>query len=509
MTGDLTMANDTSLAFLREVPPSGGEPAFGFDNSYARLPERFYARLDPTPVGSPRLLKLNEALARELNLDPDVLATPQGLAILAGNRIAAGSQPIALAYAGHQFGNFVPQLGDGRAILLGEVVDRHGVRRDIQLKGSGPTPFSRRGDGRAALGPVLREYIVSEAMMALGIPTTRSLAAVATGEPVIRETVLPGAVLTRVASSHVRVGTFQFFAARGDGEALRLLADHVIDRHYPEARGEAEPYRALFERVIERQAELVAKWMLVGFIHGVMNTDNCSIAGETIDYGPCAFMDVYKPDTVFSSIDHGGRYAYVNQPRICHWNLARFGETLLPLLADDTDKALAIANETLAAFQPHYGRALLTGMRRKLGLFTEEEGDAALAQDLLNAMAEGRADFTNTFRLLDPESDDKVRALFADGATYDAWAPRWRERLAREPLDAETRRVAMRSVNPVYIPRNHLVEAALAAAIERDDYAPFEELLKVLAHPYVERSGLSGYTEPTAPDPGYRTFCGT
>ena len=297
-----------------------------------------------------------------------MLATPQAVEILAGNRIAVGSQPIALAYAGHQFGNFVPQLGDGRAILLGEVVDRAGQRRDIQLKGSGPTPFSRRGDGRAALGPVLREYIVSEAMAALGIPTTRSLAAVATGEPVVRETVLPGAVLTRVATSHIRVGTFQFFAARGDGEALRLLADHVIARHYPDARDEENPYRALFDRVIARQAELVARWMLVGFIHGVMNTDNCSIAGETIDYGPCAFMDVYKPDTVFSSIDHGGRYAYVNQPRICHWNLARFGETLLPLFDDDSDKALAIANETLATFQGRYGQALMAGMRRKLGL---------------------------------------------------------------------------------------------------------------------------------------------
>ena len=503
------MANDTGLAFLREAPPAGGEPAFAFDNSYARLPERFHARLDPTPVGNPRLIKINEALARELNLDPDSLATPQGVAILAGNRIAVGSQPIALAYAGHQFGNFVPQLGDGRAILLGEIVDRHGMRRDIQLKGSGPTPFSRRGDGRAALGPVLREYIVSEAMTALGIPTTRSLAAVATGEPVMRETVLPGAVLTRVASSHIRVGTFQFFAARGDGEALRLLADHVIDRHYPDLRREAEPYRALFERVIARQADLVAKWMLVGFIHGVMNTDNCSIAGETIDYGPCAFMDAYKPDTVFSSIDHGGRYAYVNQPRICHWNLARFGETLLPLLADDTDKALEIANETLATFQPRYGQALMAGMRRKLGLSAAEEEDAALAQDLLNAMAEAAADFTKTFRLLDPESDDRVRPLFADPAKYDAWAVRWRERLAREPQDAAMRRAAMKSVNPVYIPRNHRVEAVLAAAIERDDYAPFEELLAVLSRPFEERAEFADYAEPAAPDPGYRTFCGT
>ncbi|GEP61232.1 protein adenylyltransferase SelO [Reyranella soli] len=504
------MANDTGLTFLREAPPSSGGPVFAFDNSYARLPERFYARLDPTPVPAPRLLRLNEALARELGLEPEMLATPQAVDVLAGNRIALGSQPIALAYAGHQFGNFVPQLGDGRAILLGEVVDRLGVRRDIQLKGSGPTPFSRRGDGRAALGPVLREYIVSEAMAALGIPTTRSLAAVATGQPVMRETVLPGAVLTRVATSHIRVGTFQFFAARGDGEALRLLADHVIARHYPDARDEANPYRALFDRVIARQAELVARWMLVGFIHGVMNTDNCSIAGETIDYGPCAFMDTYKPDTVFSSIDHGGRYAYVNQPRICHWNLARFGETLLPLLDDDADRALAIANEVLATFQGRYGAALMAGMRRKLGLLTEEDGDGALAQELLDAMAEAQADFTKTFRALDPQSDDKVRPLFAEPARYDAWASRWRERLAREPQDADARRAAMQSVNPVYIPRNHRVEAVLAAAIEHDDYGPFEEFVAVLARPFEERAEFADYAEPAPTDQGgYRTFCGT
>src|SRR5690242_3790633 len=334
---------DTNLP----LSPSSDVAVGAFDNSYGRLPERFYARLPPTPVASPRLVKLNVPLARQLGLDPEALSSAEGVEILAGNRIAEGSDPIALAYAGHQFGNFVPQLGDGRAVLLGEVIDREGRRRDIQLKGSGPTPFSRRGDGRAALGPVLREYIISEAMAALGIPTTRSLAAVTTGEQIARETMLPGAVLTRVASSHVRVGTFQFFAARGDAEALRLLADHVIERHYADIAGD-DRYRQLFDRVIGRQADLVARWMLVGFIHGVMNTDNCSIAGETIDYGPCAFMDTYDPRTVFSSIDHGGRYAYANQPRIAHWNLARLGETLLPLLADDTDRALAIANEVLA-----------------------------------------------------------------------------------------------------------------------------------------------------------------
>jgi uncharacterized protein YdiU (UPF0061 family) len=509
------MANDTALSVLRETPvpgspPLGGElPRLPFDNSYVRLPDRFFARLDPTPVIAPRLVKLNLGLADELGLGADALSSEAGVAVLAGNRIASGSEPIALAYAGHQFGNFVPQLGDGRAILLGEVVDRQGRRRDIQLKGSGPTPFSRRGDGRAAVGPVLREYIVSEAMAALGIPTTRSLAAVLTGEPVFREAALPGAVLTRVASSHIRVGTFQFFAAREDVEALRLLADHVIARHYPDVRGAAQPYRALFERVIARQAELVAGWMLVGFIHGVMNTDNCSIAGETIDYGPCAFMDHYDPKTVFSSIDHGGRYAYANQPRIANWNLARFGETLLPLIADDAEAALAIANESLGDYQRRYGETLLSGLRRKLGLFTAEDGDAALAQDLLNAMAEGEADFTLTFRRLDPELDIAARALFSKPEAYDAWAVRWRERLAREPQDPVARRTAMRSVNPAYIPRNHRVEAALAAAVE-GDYAPFEELLSVLARPFEDRPEYAAYAEPPSADQRVcQTFCGT
>jgi uncharacterized protein YdiU (UPF0061 family) len=505
------MANDTGL-LLQDAPasPAGDGIALPFDNSYVRLPERFYVRLAPTHVAEPRLVKLNTALAAELGLDAAMLASPQGVEVLAGNRIALGSEPIALAYAGHQFGNFVPQLGDGRAILLGEIIDRSGKRRDIQLKGSGPTPFSRRGDGRAALGPVLREYIVSEAMAAFGIPTTRSLAAVTTGEPVMRETILPGAVLTRVASSHIRVGTFQFFAARGDVDALRRLADHVIARHYPEVEGEAQRYRALFERVIARQAELVARWMQVGFIHGVMNTDNCSIAGETIDYGPCAFMDAYDPKTVFSSIDHGGRYAYANQPRIANWNLARFGETLLPLLADDTDAAVAIANESLGTFADLYAQASIAGMRRKLGLFTAEDADGALVQDLFNVMAEAGADFTLTFRRLDPESDDAVRSLFANPAAYDAWAARWRARIAREPQDAARRRMAMRAVNPAYIPRNHRVEAALAAAVERADVAPFEELLQVLAQPFEDRPEFAAYAEPPTDDQRVcQTFCGT
>src|SRR5215204_3902102 len=339
---------------------------FGFDNSYARLPDRFFARLPPTPVSAPKLINLNRRLASDLRLDATWLASPEGVQVLAGNRLPEGAEPTAMAYAGHQFGNFVPQLGDGRAILLGEVVGKDGLRRDIQLKGSGPAPFSRGGDGRAALGPVLREYVISEAMAALGIPTTRALAAVLTGDPVIRETLLPGAVLTRVAASHIRIGTFQFFAARGDVDGVRTLADHVLAQHYPEALQTAQPYGALLEGVIARQADLVARWLLVGFIHGVMNTDNMSIAGETIDYGPCAFMDAYHPATVFSSIDHHGRYAFANQPRIALWNLTRLAEAILPLLAEDGDGAVALAQDSLGAFVAQFNAAYQAGLRPSL-----------------------------------------------------------------------------------------------------------------------------------------------
>src|SRR3954470_24616163 len=398
-----------------------------FDNTYARLPERFFARVKPAVMPSPRLIRINDGLARQLGLDPQWLASPQGVAALAGQTIPAGAEPIALAYAGHQFGYFVPQLGDGRAILLGEVVDRDGVRQDIQLKGSGRTPFSRAGDGRAALGPVLREYIVSEAMAALGIPTTRSLAAVMTGETVARETYLPGAVLTRVAASHIRVGTFQFFAARGDTDGVRQLADYVIARHYPEAAKADQPYRALLEQVVAAQADLIARWLLVAFIHGVMNTDNMSVAGETIDYGPCAFMDAYDPAMVFSSIDHMGRYAYGNQQRIGLWNLTRLAKTLLPLLAEEQDRAVAQAQEALSGFAPKFEAAYQGGLRRKLGLFTEQEGDLALASDLLRTMAENQADFTLTFRQLCDAAaglhyDGAIRDLFVDPTAFDRWA---------------------------------------------------------------------------------------
>jgi serine/tyrosine/threonine adenylyltransferase len=488
---------------------------FPFENTYAALPPGFFARVAPTPVASPRLIKLNRPLAIHLGLDPDRLSSPEGTEILAGKRVPEGAEPIAMAYAGHQFGHFVPQLGDGRAILLGEVIDADGIRRDIQLKGSGPTPFSRRGDGRAALGPVLREYIVSEAMAALGIPTTRSLAAVMTGESVLRETPLPGAVLTRVASSHIRVGTFQYFAARGDTDGVRRLADHVIGRHYPHLADADRPYHALLEGVIARQAELVARWLLVGFIHGVMNTDNTSISGETIDYGPCAFMDHYDPAKVFSSIDELGRYAYANQPRIALWNLTRLAECLLPLLGEAQDKAIEEAQTALGNFAETFDAAYQAGLRKKLGLFTAREDDRALAQDLVDAMAKNQADFTLTFRRLSdaalaPADDGKVRELFVDPTAYDEWAGRWRQRIGDEPQDPAARQTAMRSVNPAFIPRNHRIEAVIEAAVNRDDYTPFEKLLTVLSKPYQDQPAFAGYAE--APEPHQRvlqTFCGT
>jgi serine/tyrosine/threonine adenylyltransferase len=488
---------------------------FPFDNTYARLPERFFARILPTPVKAPRLIRVNGPLAARLGLDPELLAGEEGVELLAGNRVAATAEPIATAYAGHQFGTLVPQLGDGRAILLGELVDRDGVRRDVQLKGSGRTPYSRGGDGRAALGPVLREYVVSEAMAALGIPTTRALAAVTTGEAVIRETVLPGAVLTRVASSHIRVGTFQFFAVRGDVEGVRLLANHVIARHYPDAARSERPYRALLDAVVRAQAELIARWMLVGFIHGVMNTDNMSVAGETIDYGPCAFIDAYDPGAVFSAIDRHGRYAYARQPAIGVWNLARLAECLLPLLSDDTDAAIADAEQTLDAYGPAFEGAFQGGLRRKLGLLTERGGDAELGRDLLQAMAENGADFTLTFRRLSEAASGQeggagVRDLFANPAAFDEWEPRWRQRLEQEPIGTATRRAAMLAVNPAFIPRNHLVEAVIRAAIDEGDFAPFHELVKVLSNPFEAQPAFARYADPPAEhERVLQTFCGT
>ncbi|HEY0160735.1 MAG TPA: YdiU family protein [Thermoanaerobaculia bacterium] len=487
---------------------------FPFDNSYARLPQRFFTRTNPTPVASPRLVRLNPALARELGLDPDALAAEEWAAMFAGNQVPEGAEPIAMAYAGHQFGTFVPQLGDGRAILLGEVVDANGIRRDIQLKGAGRTPWSRGGDGRAAIGPVLREYIVSEAMAALGIRTTRSLAAVTTGEPVFREDVLPGAVLTRVASSHIRVGTFQYFASRGDVEGVRLLADHVIARHYPEAAGAERPYHALLAAVVEAQATLIADWLLVGFIHGVMNTDNMSIAGETIDYGPCAFLDEYNAGKVFSSIDRHGRYAYGNQPSMGGWNLTRLAECLLPLLSEDQDAAVAEGQETLGAYGPAFERRYHAGLRRKIGLVTEQDDDMPLVLELLQAMHATKADFTLTFRRLcdaaaGTDNDAALESLFSEPSALRAWLPRWRRRLADEPADATERAAAMRLVNPAFIPRNHRVEAVIQAAID-EDFAPFEELLAVVSRPYEEQPAFAEYAQPPRENERVlQTFCGT
>jgi uncharacterized protein YdiU (UPF0061 family) len=496
-------------------PAAVAPPVASFDNVYARLPPRFYARLAPTAVAAPSLIRLNQPLAELLGLDPAWLAGPEGVAMLAGNHVPAGAEPIAMAYAGHQFGNFVPQLGDGRAILLGEVRGTDGIRRDIQLKGAGRTPFSRGGDGRAALGPVLREYIVSEAMAALGIPTTRSLAAVATGEEIFRDQPVPGAVLTRIAQSHVRVGTFQFFAARGDTEAVRHLADHVIARNYPDLTTASHPYRALLDAVIGRTASLIARWQLVGFIHGVMNTDNMSIAGETIDYGPCAFMDFYHPGTVYSSIDHAGRYAYGNQPRIGLWNMTRFAETLLPLLADDEQAAIEHAQTALAAFAPRFDTEYQAGLRAKLGLLEARDDDLDLARDLFVRMADQQADFTLTFRGLaaaaagGPALDDPIRALFIDPTAFDAWALAWRARLATEPHPPAARAAAMRAANPAFIPRNHRVQAALSAA-QDGDFTVFEEIIRVLSRPFDDQPEFAAYTLPPLPEEVVRqTFCGT
>lgn len=490
---------------------------FPFENTYALLPDRFFARVRPTTVSAPRLIRLNRELAVDLRLDPDWLAGQEGVEVLAGMRVPESAEPIASAYAGHQFGHFVPQLGDGRAVLLGEIVDRKGIRRDLQLKGSGRTPFSRGGDGRAPLGPVLREYVVSEAMAALGIPTTRSLAAILTGETVRRELPLPGAVLTRVASSHIRVGTFQYFQARGDLEGVRLLADHVIARHYPHAARADRPYLALLDEVIGRQAALISDWMLVGFVHGVMNTDNMSIAGETIDYGPCAFMDAYHPATVFSSIDQMGRYAYGNQPGIAHWNLARLAEALLPLLDEDEKQAVNKAQDALGAFGARFEAAFHEGLRRKIGLFSEREGDVELLKKLLHTMAENEADFTLTFRRLSLSDADEpaageeaVRGLFRDPGAYDRWAGQWRQRISLEAQDGESRRAAMRAVNPAFIPRTHRLEAAIQAAVERDDFAPFNELVGVLSSPYKDQPAFSRYADPPRPEERVlQTFCGT
>lgn len=472
---------------------------------FRELPE-LAVRWQAEAAPDPRLLALNERLAAELGLDADWLRSPDGLRFLVGNLVPSDAAPVAQAYAGHQFGGYVPRLGDGRALLLGELGDDDGRMRDVHLKGSGPTPFARAGDGLAAVGPMLREYVVSEAMHALGVPTTRSLAVVATGRPVQRETPLPGAVLTRVASSHLRVGTFQYAASTGDMDLLRRLADHAIARHHPRASDAERPYLALFDAVVAVQASLIARWMLIGFVHGVMNTDNMTISGETIDYGPCAFMEAYDPDTVFSSIDSWGRYAYDNQPAVAGWNLARFAETLLPLLSDDVEEAVALAEESFGAFRPTYDAVWWSGMRAKLGLSADVEARAVtpLVDELLVLLKESRVDYTSFFRHLGQAArgdSEPARGLFVNLAGFDDWMSRWR---ALSP-DAES----MDRTNPVYIPRNHLVEEALTAATA-GDLDPFERLLDAVTSPYERRPGLERYAGPAPEDFGaYQTFCGT
>jgi uncharacterized protein YdiU (UPF0061 family) len=478
-----------------------------FEHTYSELPQLFHAPAAPTAVREPRLVVLNRPLAAQLGLDAGELDSPEGAAIFAGNALPDGARPLAQAYAGHQYGHFTT-LGDGRAILLGEQITPTGARMDVQLKGAGPTRFSRRGDGRAALGPMLREYIISEAMHALGIPTSRSLAVATTGEAVYRETVLQGAVLTRIAASHIRVGTMQWAAAHNDPEALRALADYTRARHYPELDASPEPgaYLALFEAILARQASLIARWQLAGFIHGVMNTDNMALSGETIDYGPCAFMDAYDPETVFSSIDHGGRYAYGNQPAIAHWNLARLAEAMLRLFDPATERAVERATAVLDRFAPMFEELWLDGMRSKLGLFTREPDDKALVDDLLAWMHRASADFTNTFRSL---TSGRLLELADAGPEFAAWRWRLDARRGRQPQPPAEVEALMRRSNPAFIPRNHNVEAALLAATSANDLSVMERLLDVLTSPYDHGRDLPEFSTPASDERPYVTFCGT
>lgn len=483
------------------------DTGWNFDNTYARLPNSFFRIHNPSAVRSPQLAILNYPLAVFLGLNTKMLESHEGVAMLAGNHIPEGALPLAQAYAGHQFGHFT-MLGDGRALLLGEQITPAGERFDIQLKGSGKTPYSRRGDGRAALGPMLREYIISEAMHALGIPTTRSLAVVTTGESIARETYQTGAILTRVSASHLRVGTFQYASQWCTVEELKELADYALARHFPEVKAEEGRYLKLLQAVIKRQAFLISKWQLVGFIHGVMNTDNMTISGETIDYGPCAFMDVYDPLTVFSSIDVKGRYAYGNQPYIAGWNLARFAETLLPLLHADQEQAIKLAEDAVANFTVLYRCNWLTGMRAKLGMFSEEEQDESLIEGLLGMMLKYRADYTNTFRAL--AFDELENPDLFETAEFKQWYDLWQARLGRQQESKESSLQLMRRSNPAIIPRNHRVEAALEAAVKHADYSVMERLIEVLSNPYAHSCEQADYTTPPEQSAvPYRTFCGT
>jgi uncharacterized protein YdiU (UPF0061 family) len=482
-----------------------------FDNSYAQLPERFYARQAPVPVADPALIRVNHGLAQQLGIDPHWLESEEGVNTIAGNHVPSGAEPIATVYAGHQFGSWNPRLGDGRAILLGEVIGHDGERYDVQLKGSGITPFSRSGDGRAPLGPVLREYLVSEAMAALGIPSSRTLAAVTTGESVFREQRLDGGVLIRVAKSHIRIGTLQYFASVQDHEGLKLLIDHVIARHFPGIADADNPVLAMFEKVMGKQAELIAHWQAVGFIHGVMNTDNMLLSGETIDFGPCAFMDAYDSAAVFSSIDQGSRYAYRNQPAIAHWNLACLVQTLLPFIADDEEASIELAQATLDTFPERYVEAYFAQLHKKFGLATEEDDDKTLMQDFLDLLETGRLDFTLAFRRLAELAlgSSDIEPLFDFPDSFDAWLARWRERCAREPGNPRQREQRMMAVNPAFIARNHLVEQAIAEAYN-GDFGFFHRLLERLENPFEYDVDDATLATPPAPDQVvHQTFCGT
>jgi len=486
-----------------------------FKNSYFDLGRHFYQAIKPTPVQNPDLIIFNQVLSDELGLSKTALGSSAGASVFAGNRIPEGAAPLAMAYSGHQFGHFNPHLGDGRAVLLGQIMSPRGSSFDIHMKGTGQTAFSRNGDGRAALGPVLREYLVSEAMARLGVPTTRALAAVTTGEEVIRERLLPGGIITRVAASFVRIGTFEYFLSRGDRTGLARLADYVIDYHYPDLKQADNPYLALLEAVIEGQAALIAQWMQLGFIHGVMNTDNMSIACETIDYGPCAFMDHYAHDRVFSSIDHHGRYAYNNQPNIGLWNLSRFAECLLHLIDEDTDSAIEIARNRLEGFIGAYHNHWLTGMRVKLGLVSDRDEDKTLIDELFVLMASGNVDFTLAFYHLsllyrEASNDAAILALFHHAESFVQWLDKWRQRLGHESADHDERKAMMRAVNPVYIPRNHLIEAAIRAAEDHGDFSVFHALHEVLKRPYDVQPGREAYMQPPQPhEIVHQTFCGT
>lgn len=479
---------------------------WNFDNTYIQLPQNFYSLFEPNRVKEPHLVLLNERLATSLGLDASRLK--EQVNVLAGNEIPEGGHALAQAYAGHQFGNFT-MLGDGRALLIGEQITPEGERLDLQLKGSGRTTFSRGGDGRAALGPMIREYVISEAMHSLGIPTTRSLSVVTTGELVLREIGLPGAVMTRVASSHLRVGTFQYAAAKGNVDELKNLADYAIERHDSALASEENRYLAFYQSVLKRQAELIARWQLVGFIHGVMNTDNMTISGETIDYGPCAFMNTYKPDTVFSSIDVQGRYAYGNQPYIANWNLARFAETLLPLIHNDQEQAIKLVQEELATFKTTYLNHWYEGMSQKLGLFTIEESDQALIDQLLHIMESAEADFTNTFRALTLDDLNEEPALTCS-KEFSEWQDQWKQRLTRQPQSTKEVHQLMKQNNPAIIPRNHRVEEAIDAAVEDGDYTVLNTLLHVLKDPFAYAPEQEAYKQgPGDEGKDYRTFCGT